>query len=184
MKTVLTCFQEQNSIETLKYEKKFSHLFTSWKTAFSFIHHESRDGFEAFWRHPWGFLDLSHREVSRKCIVSVAFEEEELAWLMEQLKKAVELEGSLGFIRKFRGKLRTHLLDICFNSRGRFIRITKFFVTNRKTKTLVVPEDVKGREWEAPRKTISWILECSFHPFNGSKDVKAKMENKARLGWC
>ena len=85
----------------------------------------------------------------------MAFEEEELAWLMEQLKKAVELEGSLGFIRKFRGKLRTHLLDICFNSRGRFIRIMKFFVTNRKTKTLVVPEDVKGREWEAPRKTIS-----------------------------
>lgn len=47
----------------------------------------------------------------------VVFEEKEVAWLLELLKKFVELKGNLGFIRKFRGKLRTHLMEICFSSK-------------------------------------------------------------------
>ena len=43
---------------------------------------------------------------------------------MEHLKKVVELEASRGFIRKIRGKTKTHLMEICFNNRGRFMKIT------------------------------------------------------------
>ena len=76
----------------------------------------------------------------------MAFEEEEVTWIMEQLKKAMKLAGSLGFIQKFRGKSRTHLLEVYFNSRGRFIRIMEF-VTSRKTTSLIVPKGVKGQGW-------------------------------------
>ena len=34
-----------------------------------------------------------------------------------------ELESSLGFIKKFRGKTRTHPLEVCFDGRGRFIGV-------------------------------------------------------------
>ena len=73
----------------------------------------------------------------------------------------MELVGSLCFIQKFEGKLRTHLLEICFNSRRKFIRIVEF-VTNKKTTSLIVPKGVKGRGWEALWKTISLMLESLF----------------------
>ena len=47
-------------------------------------------------------------------------------------------------------------MEICFNSRGRFMKITKI-VTNRKPLILVVPEGVKGNGWEALRKAISSV---------------------------
>ncbi|KAL6348600.1 hypothetical protein AAG906_016120 [Vitis piasezkii] len=56
---------------------------------------------------------ISVTERSQGFVVSVGFEKEELDWLTEHLKKAVELEASRGFIRKIRGKTRTHLMEIC-----------------------------------------------------------------------
>lgn len=38
----------------------------------------------------------------------MVFDNEEIIWFLEQLKKAVILESPLGFIKKFRGKSRTH----------------------------------------------------------------------------
>ncbi|RVW55796.1 hypothetical protein CK203_075795 [Vitis vinifera] len=64
---------------------------------------------------------LSITERSRGFVVSLDFGEEETGWLVEQLEKAVELEDSRGYIRKMRGKTRTHLMEICFNSRGKVI---------------------------------------------------------------
>ena len=80
--------------------------------------------------------------------------------MSEHLKKAVELEASRGFIRKIRGKTKTHLMEICFNSRGRSMKITKF-VTKRKPLNLVVLEGVKGNGWEALRKAISSVQDFS-----------------------
>ena len=57
-------------------------------------------------------------------MVSLGFGEES-GWLLEQLKKVVDLEASRGFIRKMRGKTRTHLMEICFNGKGRFMKITE-----------------------------------------------------------
>ncbi|RVX08240.1 hypothetical protein CK203_017634 [Vitis vinifera] len=68
---------------------------------------------------------VSVTERSRGFVVSVGFGKEELDWLMEHLKKAVELEASRGFIRKIKGKAKIHLMEICFNNRGRFMKITR-----------------------------------------------------------
>ena len=91
-------------------------------------------------------------------------------WLSEHLKKVVELETSRGFIRKIRGKTRTHLMEICFNSRGRFMKITEF-VTKRKPLVLVVPESVKGNGWEALRKTISSMQDLSDQVVRALKET-------------
>ncbi|RVW37825.1 hypothetical protein CK203_087878 [Vitis vinifera] len=64
---------------------------------------------------------LSITERSQGFVVSLDFGEEETGWLVEQLEKAVELEDSRGYIRKMRGKTRTHMMEICFNSRGKVI---------------------------------------------------------------
>ena len=103
---------------------------------------------------------ISVTERSRGFVISIGFGKEELDWLMEHLKKAVELKDSRGFIRNIRGKTRTHLMEICFNSRGRFMKITKI-VTKRKPLILVVPEGVKGNGWEDLRKAISSVQDYS-----------------------
>ena len=90
--------------------------------------------------------------------------------MSEHLKKAVELEASRGFIRKTRGKTGTHLMEICFNSRGRFMKITEF-VTKRKPLILVVPEGVKGNGWEALRKAISSVQDFSDQAVRASKET-------------
>ena len=61
---------------------------------------------------------ISITKRSRGFVVSIGFGKEEVEWLTEHLKKAVELEASRGFMRKIRGKTRTHLMEICFNNRG------------------------------------------------------------------
>ena len=71
-----------------------------------------------------GGMWISITERSRGFVVSLGFGEEETSWLVEQLEKDVDLEASRGFIRKMRGKTRTHLMEICFNSRGRYMKIT------------------------------------------------------------
>ena len=101
----------------------------------------------------------------------IGFGEEELDWLSEHLKKVVELEASKGFIQKIRGKTRTHLMKICFNSRGRFMKITKF-VTKRKPVVLVVPEGVKGNGWEALRKAISLVQDLFDQAVRASKETE------------
>ncbi|RVW83630.1 hypothetical protein CK203_039266 [Vitis vinifera] len=113
---------------------------------------------------------ISITERSRGFVVSIGFGEEELDWLSEHLKKVVELEASRGFIRKIRGKTRTHLMEICFNSRGRFMKITEF-VTKRKPLVLVIPEGVKGNGWEALRKVISSIQDLSNQAVRASKEM-------------
>ncbi|RVW87764.1 hypothetical protein CK203_043982 [Vitis vinifera] len=65
---------------------------------------------------------VSVTERSRGFVVSVGFGREEVVWLTEHLKKAVELENTRGFTRKFRGENKIHLMEICFNNRGRFMK--------------------------------------------------------------
>ena len=116
-----------------------------------------------------GGMWLSITERSRGFVVSLGFGEEELDWLLEHLKKAVELEASGGFTRKIRGKTRTHLMEICFNSRGRFMKITEI-VAKRKSLVLVVPEGVKGNGWETLRMAISRVQDVSDQAVRASKE--------------
>ena len=109
-------------------------------------------------------------ERSRGFVVSVRFGKEELDWLMEHLKKAVELEASRGFIRKIKGKTKIHLMEICFNNRGRFMKITKI-VTKRKPLLLVIPEGVKGNGWEVLRKMILSVQDYSDQVGGDSKET-------------
>ena len=123
---------------------------------------------------------ISVTERSRGFVVSIGFGKEELDWLTEHLNKVVELEASRGFIRKIRGKTRTHLMEICFNSRGRFMKITEI-VTKRKPLILVVPEGVKGNGWEDLKKAISSVQDYfdqaggasneTFRDAQGSKGI-------------
>nr|CAN69188.1 hypothetical protein VITISV_042007 [Vitis vinifera] len=94
---------------------------------------------------------LSITERSQGFVVSLDFGEEETGWLVEQLEKAVELEDSRGYIRKMRGKTRTHMMEICFNSRGCYMKITEYSA-KRKPLVLVVPRGVNGCGWENLRK--------------------------------
>ncbi|RVW96808.1 Transposon TX1 uncharacterized 149 kDa protein [Vitis vinifera] len=116
-----------------------------------------------------GGMWFSITERSRGFVVSLGFGEEELDWLLEHLKKAVELEAFGGFTRKIRGKTRTHLMEICFNSRGRFMKITEI-VAKRKSLVLVVPEGVKGNGWETLRKAISRVQDVSDQAVRASKE--------------
>ena len=121
---------------------------------------------------------ISITERSRGFVVSLGFGEEELGWLLEHLKKAVDLEASRGFIRKMRGKTKTHLMEICFNSRGRYMKITEF-VAKRKPLVLVVPEGVKGYGWENLRKAIVLVQDFSVQAERASKEkLKKPQESK------
>lgn len=112
---------------------------------------------------------------SRDRVLLVGLEKEEMDWLSKQLKKVVGLAVSMGFIWKFRDKLRTHLLETCFNNRERFIKISEF-VTNRKISILVVPEGIKSGGWETLRKVISSVVESTFHIVSVLKEVIAKKQ--------
>ena len=116
---------------------------------------------------------ISITERSRGFVVSLGFGEEETSWLVEQLEKDVDLEASRGFIRKMRGKTRTHLMEICFNSRGRYMKITEF-VAKRKPLVLVVPEGVNGCGWENLRKVIVSVQEFSVQAERDSKEKQKK----------
>ncbi|RVW12829.1 hypothetical protein CK203_113431 [Vitis vinifera] len=76
----------------------------------------------------------------------------------EAFEESCGVEGFQGIIRKIRGKTKTLLMEICFNNRGRFMKITEI-VTKRKPLFLVVPEGVKGKRWEDLRKAILSVLE-------------------------
>ena len=63
----------------------------------------------------------------------------------------------MGFNRKFRGKTRVHLLEVCFNVHGRFIRLSEF-ASNRKSTFLVIPEGDNGRGWELLKSALNSML--------------------------
>ena len=69
-------------------------------------------------------------EHSRGSVFALGFEKEEVGWLIEHLTKAIEMKNFMGFSRKFREKTRVHLMEVCFNNHGRFIRLSEF-VSNR-----------------------------------------------------
>ena len=112
---------------------------------------------------------VSITERSRGFVVSVGFGKEELDWLTKLLKKAIELEASRGFIRKIKGKTKTHLMEICFNNRGRFMKITEI-ATKRKPLLLVVPEGVEGNGSEDLRKAILSVQDYSDQVRGDSKE--------------
>ena len=120
---------------------------------------------------------VSVTERSRGFVVSVGFGMEELDWLTKHLKKVVELRASRGIIRKIRGKTKTLLMEICFNNRGRFMKITEI-VTKRKPLFLVVPEGVKGNGWEDLRKAILSVQEYLDQVGGASKEKNGDIQMK------
>ena len=84
---------------------------------------------------------------SKGSVFVLGFEKEEVSWLIEQLTKAIKMKIFMGFNRKFRGKTKVHLLEVCFNVHGRFIRLSEF-ASNRKSTFLVILEGENGRGWE------------------------------------
>ena len=77
--------------------------------------------------------------------------------MIEQLTKAIEMKICMGFNRKFRGKTRVHLLEVCFNVHGRFIRLSEF-ASSRKSTFLVIPEGDNGRGWELLKSALNSML--------------------------
>ncbi|RVW85251.1 Retrovirus-related Pol polyprotein from transposon RE2 [Vitis vinifera] len=92
-------------------------------------------------------------EHSRGSVYVLGFEKEEVGWLIEHLMKAIAMKSHLGFKRKYRGKFCVHLMEVCFNNHGRFIRISEF-ATNRKPTFLMKKED--NTEWKG-LSTITWV---------------------------
>ena len=62
-----------------------------------------------------------------------------------------------GFQQKTLRKSSVHLMEVCFNNHGRFIRLSEF-VSNRKSTFLVIPEGEKGRGWEKVKSALSSML--------------------------
>ena len=103
--------------------------------------------------------------------------------MTEHLKKAMELEASRGFLRKIRGKTKTHLMEICFNNRGRFIKIIEI-VTKRKPLLLVVLEGIKGNGWEDLWKAILSVQEYPDQVGGASKEKCGDIQmNKDMYKW-
>ncbi|RVX11607.1 hypothetical protein CK203_015798 [Vitis vinifera] len=105
---------------------------------------------EEVFQHPKVWVPME----SLKDLAIERFKKEEVGWLIELLTKAIELKSHLGFNRKYRGKSCVHLMEVCFNNHGRFIRISEF-ATNRKPTFLVIAEGEKGKGWENLKSTLS-----------------------------
>ena len=96
-------------------------------------------------------------EHSQGSVFVLGFETEKVSWLIEQLTKAIEMKIFMGFNIKFRGKTKVHLLKVCFNVHGRFIRLSEF-ASKRKSTFLVIPEGNNGRGWELLKSTLYSML--------------------------
>ena len=83
-----------------------------------------RKTFLVRWESEHGGNWCSITEHNRGYVYALGFEKEEVGWLIELLTKAIELKSHLGFNRKYRGKSCVHLMEVCFNNHGRFIRIS------------------------------------------------------------
>ncbi|RVW44201.1 hypothetical protein CK203_089450 [Vitis vinifera] len=55
----------------------------------------------------------------------LGFEKEEVGWLIEHLMKAMEMKNAHGFQTEIKRKTRVHLMEVCFNNHGRFIRLSR-----------------------------------------------------------
>ncbi|KAJ9685011.1 hypothetical protein PVL29_017154 [Vitis rotundifolia] len=91
---------------------------------------------------------------SKGFVFSLSFEKEEVGWLIKHLAKAIELKSYMVFNRKYREKSRVHLMEVCFNNHGRFIRLSEF-ASNKKSTFLVIPEGEQGKGWEQLKDAIS-----------------------------
>ena len=96
-------------------------------------------------------------EHSKGSVFALGFETEEVGWLIEHLAKAIELKSYMGFNRKYRGKSRVYLMEVCFNNHGRFIRLSEF-ASKRKSTFLEIPEGEQGKGWEQLKNVISSML--------------------------
>ena len=96
-------------------------------------------------------------EHSRGFVFALGFEKEEVGWLMEHLMKTNEMKNHMDFNRKFKGKTRVQLLEVCFNNHGRFIRLSEF-ASNKKSTFLVILEGENGRGWEHLKIVLSSML--------------------------
>ena len=81
--------------------------------------------------------------------------------MIEHLTKAIELKSYMGFNKKYGGKSNVHLMEVCFNNYGRFIRLSEF-TSNRKSTFLVIPEGEKGRGYVQIKSTLSSMLVVPF----------------------
>ena len=63
--------------------------------------------------------------------------------MIEHLTKAIELKSYMGFNKKYGGKSNVHLMEVCFNNYGRFIRLSEF-TSNRKSTFLVIFREGQG----------------------------------------
>ena len=77
--------------------------------------------------------------------------------MIKHLAKAIELKTYMGFNRKYRGKSKVHLMEVCFNNHGRFIRLSKF-ASNKRSTFLVIPEGERGKGWEQLKNAFSSML--------------------------
>ncbi|KAJ9693486.1 hypothetical protein PVL29_012316 [Vitis rotundifolia] len=83
-------------------------------------------------------------EHSRGSVFALGFEKEEAGWLIEHLVKAIKLKR----------KSRVHLMEVCFNNHGRFIRLSEF-ASNRKSTFLIIPKGKQGKGWEQLKNAFS-----------------------------
>ncbi|RVW64320.1 hypothetical protein CK203_047007 [Vitis vinifera] len=104
-----------------------------------------------------GGIWCSLTEHSRGSVFASGFEKEEVGWLIKHLAKAIELKTYMGFNRKYRGKSKVHLMEVCFNNHGRFIRLSKF-ASNKRSTFLVIPEGERGKGWEQLKNAFSSML--------------------------
>ena len=114
-------------------------------------------------------------EHSKGSVFALGFEKEEAGWLIEHLAKAIELKSYMGFNRKYRGKSRVHLMEVCFNNHGRFIRLLEF-ASNRKSTFLVIPEGEQGKGCKQLKNAISSILVVPSSNI-GEKKRQCRVEN-------
>ena len=91
------------------------------------------------------------------------------------MTKVIEMKIFMGFNRKFREKTRVHLLEVCFNVHGRFIRLSEF-TSKRKSTFLVIPEGDNGRGWELLKEVLYSMLVVPSSSF----DEKGRQSREGR----
>ncbi|KAJ9680331.1 hypothetical protein PVL29_019600 [Vitis rotundifolia] len=91
-----------------------------------------------------GGIWCSLTEHNRGSVIALGFEK----------KEAIELKSYMGFNRKYRGKSRVHLMEVCFNNHGRFIRLLEFASNKKSTFPLILDRE-RGRGWEQIKNALS-----------------------------
>lgn len=81
---------------------------------------------------------ISLIELSRRGKFVARFEKEEIEWFLGLPRKVENLEEGRGFVRCFRGKGRTHLVETGSNLTGRYLRVSEMGA-NKNPRFLVIP---------------------------------------------